>query len=271
MSGALAQKKSTISRFRQPGAPISAATINQCLANNTEVQLTAVCGLHDGHGCLAVVRGEGLGQRQTRAMNEPLTDQMLVERAKRGDEIAFSELVTRHYRRVLRVAFGLLKHQSDAEDVVQDAFARVYLRIKDFEGSSAFYTWLYRIVVNLSIDAIRKRRRERRAELEDESARDALGSNDLWPRYDDSHPDDSLQRQELGNQLKKALGDLPEIHQAVILLRELEGMSYEEIASTLKIKKGTVMSRLFHARKAMQTTLLMKEGSELLTGSEDVP
>jgi RNA polymerase sigma-70 factor (ECF subfamily) len=198
-------------------------------------------------------------------MSEPLTDQTLVEHAKRGDEIAFSELVTRHYRRALRVAYGLLKHQSDAEDVVQDAFARVHLRLKDFEGSSAFYTWLYRIVVNLSIDAIRKRKRERRVDLEDESARDAMRSgDDLWPRYDETHPGESVERNELGARLREAFQDLPEIHQAVILLRELEGMSYEEIAKALKIKKGTVMSRLFHARKAMQVKL-----SESSTGSEE--
>jgi RNA polymerase sigma-70 factor (ECF subfamily) len=195
-------------------------------------------------------------------MSEPLTDQTLVDHAKRGDEIAFSELVTRHYRRVLRVAFGLLKHQSDAEDVVQDAFARVHLRLKDFEGSSAFYTWLYRIVVNLSIDAIRKRRRERRADLEDEAAREALRSgDDLWPRFDESHPGEAVERHELAMRLQTAFEDLPEIHQAVILLRELEGMSYEEIARTLKIKKGTVMSRLFHARKAMQANLNPSRGA----------
>jgi RNA polymerase sigma-70 factor (ECF subfamily) len=196
-------------------------------------------------------------------MSEPLTDQTLVERSKRGDEIAFSELVSRHYRRALRVAYGLLKHPDDAEDVAQEAFARVHLRLKNFEGSSAFYTWLYRIVVNLSIDAIRRRRRERRVDLEDESARDALRAGDeLWPRHDESHPGDNIERLELGTRLQHAFQGLPEIHQAVILLRELEGMSYEEIARTLKIKKGTVMSRLFHARKSMQQSLLGEAGEE---------
>jgi RNA polymerase sigma-70 factor (ECF subfamily) len=228
--------------------------VNQCLANCAQLQFTATHW--EGHGRFAVVQGQGSSRRQRRNMSEPLTDQTLVEHAKRGDEIAFSELVTRHYRRALRVAFGLLKHQSDAEDVVQDAFARVHTRLKDFEGSSAFYTWLYRIVVNLSIDAIRKRKRERRVDLEDESARDALRSGeDLWPRYDESNPGESVERHELGARLQAAFQDLPEIHQAVILLRELEGMSYEEIAKALKIKKGTVMSRLFHARKAMQAKL----------------
>jgi RNA polymerase sigma-70 factor (ECF subfamily) len=206
------------------------------------------------------------------AMNEPLTDQVLVERAKRGDAIAFSELVTRHYRRALRVAYGLLKSTDDAEDVVQDAFARVHLRLGSFEGSSAFYTWLYRIVVNLSIDAIRRRQRERRVDLEDDAARDALKAGDgLWPRFDDTQPLASVERAQLGSRLRRALAELPEIHQAVILLRELEGMSYEEIARTLHIKKGTVMSRLFHARHSMQQHLEAETAADHSVGSKGKP
>jgi RNA polymerase sigma-70 factor (ECF subfamily) len=189
-------------------------------------------------------------------MTEPLTDKVLVQRASRGDGIAFSELTTRHYRRALRVAYGLLKNSQDAEDVVQDAFARVYARLHEFEGASAFYTWLYRIVVNLSIDLIRKRRRERRVDVESEHARDAMREHsELWPRFDGTHPGEAAERRQLGERLSKAFADLPEIHQAVLLLRELEGMSYEEIAHTLSIKKGTVMSRLFHARRGLQQKL----------------
>ncbi|MEM6733378.1 MAG: sigma-70 family RNA polymerase sigma factor [Myxococcota bacterium] len=203
-----------------------------------------------------------------RSMNEPLTDKVLVERAARGDEIAFSELVNRHYKRALRVAFGLLKDRHDAEDVVQDAFARVHKRLADFEGQSAFYTWLYRIVVNLSIDYMRKRKRERRVDVEDESVREALrGGQDLWPRFQDNDPRESAERVQLRQTLQLAFQDLPEIHQAVLMLRELEGFSYEEIASTLGIKKGTVMSRLFHARKSMQirmTELMSRDDRTLL-------
>lgn len=225
-------------------------------------------GIVRGEGNAAIVGAlvrapAGEGQRWRRLlssprfrespMNDSLTDIELVERASRGDSIAFSELVTRHYRRSVRVAFGLLKNKSDAEDVVQEAFARVHLKLDRFQGQSAFYTWLYRIVVNLSIDAIRKRKRQRRADVDDEAAREALRSEEqLWPGYDSTNPDAEVLRRELGDRLRGAFGDLPEIHQAVLFLREVEGFSYAEIASTLKIKKGTVMSRLFHARKAMQ-------------------
>ena len=105
-------------------------------------------------------------------------------------------------------------------------------------------------------DARDYRRRERRVDLEDETAREALRSGDeLWPRYRDNGPDDTAERRELAAKLERAFKGLPEIHQAVIVLRELEGFSYEEIAETLGIKKGTVMSRLFHARRGMQTNL----------------
>lgn len=213
-------------------------------------------------GSFQALRGGGRAASSV-SMTEPLNDRVLVERAARGDGIAFSELVHRHYRRALRVAFGLLKDTQDAEDVVQDAFARVYVRLARFEGASAFYTWLYRIVVNLSIDAIRRRRRERRVDVENEQARDALREGaELWPRFDDTHPGDAAERRQLGERLSKAFADLPEIHQAVLLLRELEGMSYEEIAATLAIKKGTVMSRLFHARRGLQQKLLVQEKTE---------
>ena len=144
------------------------------------------------------------GRPSRSAMTEPLTDKVLVERAARGDEIAFSELVNRHYKRALRVAFGLLKDRHDAEDVVQDAFARVHKRLADFEGQSAFYNWLYRIVVNLSIDYMRKRKRERRVDVEDESVREALrGGEDLWPRFQDNDPGESAERVQLRKKLQK--------------------------------------------------------------------
>jgi RNA polymerase sigma-70 factor (ECF subfamily) len=219
---------------------------------------------------LRVLRGSQADKKaESRRMTESVTDGALVERAARGDSIAFSELVNRHYKKAVRTAFGLLKDRHDAEDVAQEAFARVYRKLESFQGQSAFYTWLYRIVVNLSIDALRKKKRERRADVDDESAREALRSvDDLWPRYDDGDPATAVERSELAGQLRKAFEDLPEIHQAVLLLREVQGFSYEEIAETLDIKKGTVMSRLFHARKAMQTKLSAEFAKELRPVSE---
>ena len=196
--------------------------------------------------------------RKTR-VNETITDVMLIERAVSGDGIAFSELVNRHYEKAVRVAFGMLKDLQDAEDVAQDAFVRVHRKLEGFQGQSAFSTWLYRIVVNLSIDLMRKKKRQRRADIDDEAARDALRSEkDLWPRFEEHDPSVSLERRELHKQLNQAFRELPEIHRAVLVLREVQGLSYDEIAAALEIKKGTVMSRLFHARKAMQAQMNSK-------------
>lgn len=190
---------------------------------------------------------------RSRGGGEALADAVLVERAGRGDSIAFSELVNRHYPRAVRVAFGLLDSRADAEDVVQEAFARVHRRLASFQGNSGFYTWLYRIVVNLSIDKLRHYKRQRWFGVADERLLDQAPP--LWHGVDGRDPRLSVERRELGERLQRALAQLPEIHRAVLLLRELEGMSYDEIARALGVKKGTVMSRLFHARRAMQREL----------------
>lgn len=115
--------------------------------------------------------------------------------------------------------------------------------------------------MNLSIDSLRKRKRQRRADVDDELTREALRSDEeLWPVFDEADPMLSVERRELRARLDAAFAELPEIHRAVLVLREVQGLSYEEIAESLEIKKGTVMSRLFHARKAMQ---------KLLTETED--
>ena len=148
-------------------------------------------------------------------MTDSLTDRALVERAARGDGIAFSELVSRHYRRSVRVAFGILREKADAEDVVQEAFCRVYRRLATFESGASFYTWLYRIVVNLSIDTLRKRKRRRTVDSQADDARRALDAGGgVWTNYDDDSPDNHIERRELSERLQRAYGELSEIHQA---------------------------------------------------------
>jgi len=214
---------------------------------------------------LRVVKGEGSKPSRKVGATEQIDDKVLVERAARGDGIAFSELVNRHYEKAVRVSFGMLKDRFDAEDVAQEAFARVYRKLESFEGQSAFSTWLYRIVVNLSIDSLRKRKRQRRADVDDEMTREALRSDEeLWPVFDQADPMLSVERRELRARLDAAFAELPEIHRAVLVLREVQGLSYEEIADALEIKKGTVMSRLFHARKAMQKLLTQDQGTEVV-------
>jgi RNA polymerase sigma-70 factor (ECF subfamily) len=162
----------------------------------------------------------------------------------------------------------LLHDQGEAEDVAQETFARVYYRLKDFEHTGSFGTWLHRIVINISIDTIRRRRRQHRSDVDDSAAPEEMpGSQGLWPRPDTSHPGANAERRELRKKLQQAFDGLPEIHQAVLLLRELEGLSYDEIARVLGIKKGTVMSRLFHARRTMQARFIaIDEDAQIAPG-----
>lgn len=182
----------------------------------------------------------------------------LVRDAIAGDDEAFGTLVRKHYERAIAVAQKIVGSREEAQDIVQDAFVRAHRRLADFQGQSGFYTWLYRIVANLSIDSLRRRKRERRADIEQEEVREALrtdGDNTLWARFDDTNPGVNAERTQLRLRLQQAFDQLAEIHRDVIVLREVQGQSYEEIAVILGIKKGTVMSRLFHARRAMQDGL----------------
>ncbi len=182
----------------------------------------------------------------------------IVQAAVIGNNDAFSLLVRKYYERALSVAQKIVGSRDEAQDVVQEAFVKAHGRLGEFQGQSGFYTWLYRIVANLSIDTLRKRKRERRADIEQEDVREALrnGTHEtLWPSFDDTNPAMNAERRELRQRLQRVFEQLSDIHQDVIMLREVQGQSYEEIAGMLGIKKGTVMSRLFHARRAMQNEL----------------
>ncbi|HHH29210.1 MAG TPA: sigma-70 family RNA polymerase sigma factor, partial [Polyangiaceae bacterium] len=156
------------------------------------------------------------------------------------------------------VAFGVVKNPEDAMDVVQDGFVKVHRHIGKFQGSSSFYTWLYRIIMNLSIDHVRRRKNASGVEYDDRVGREAdevAGDGALLPRIMNSNPSKTVIRRELLEKIQEALDELPEYHRAVIMLREVEGLSYEEMSQVLEVPKGTIMSRLFHARKKMQATL----------------
>lgn len=193
-------------------------------------------------------------------------DAELVERARAGDQAAFRQLFDLYNRRAYAVAIGVVKNPQDALDVVQDAFVKVHRHLDGFQGTSSFYTWLYRIVMNLAIDHVRKAKRARKTEYDDGVQRkddELAGDGALMPRILDANPGKTALRKELTDALQAALDELPEHHRAVILLRELDGMSYEEMAETLDVPKGTIMSRLFHARRKMQVSLASYLGDDL--------
>jgi RNA polymerase sigma-70 factor (ECF subfamily) len=182
-------------------------------------------------------------------------DRELIRQAQGGDRMAFRRLVERHQRRAYSIALGLVRDENDARELVQEAFLRVYRGLASFEGGSSFFTWLYRIVTNLAIDLMRKPGR-RDAELNDnQAAEDEVSEFPLMSRIDGADPIDVLRRREIAERIRAALDALPPYHRGVILMREVEGMSYEEMAHAMGVSKGTIMSRLFHARQKLQRAL----------------
>ncbi len=185
-------------------------------------------------------------------------DLTLVKRVRSGDQRAFKLLVERYQRKVYAVALGMLKDKEEAMDVSQEAFVKVYKYLDHFKGDSSFYTWLYRITVNICIDVMR-RKGSSGGQMEefDESIATDLGEariGALGSRLG-TNPQKSALRRELAEKIQEALAAVPEKHRAILLLREVEGMSYEDLSRTLDIPKGTVMSRLFHARAKVQKIL----------------
>ena len=190
-------------------------------------------------------------------------DLALVTAVKGGDKRAFKVLMQRYQRKVYAVAYGFLRNQEDALDVVQESFIKVHRYIGKFEGNSSFYTWLYRIVANLCIDQLRKAKRHRDVEFDDGLRHDGKDEppSDLLPHL--AHfgdPSDMLRRKEILAAVEECLDHLSDKHRAVIVMRELQGMSYEEMAQAMKCSKGTIMSRLFHARRNMQRLLTERLG-----------
>lgn len=189
-------------------------------------------------------------------MSKP-TDAELVALSQQGDRDAFGQLVERYQRRAFGIAIGVLRHPENAMDAAQVAFVKAYRNIASFKGDSSFYTWMYRIVVNVCIDHIRKHRKMRPVEYDEDFTQEGETMGlPLTGSTLDMHPAERFERGELNEVLQAALETLSENHRAIILLREVEGLAYEEIAEVMDCHLGTVMSRLHHARKNLQKALL---------------
>ena len=184
-----------------------------------------------------------------------LSDWELVRRCKEGDREAFRELVERYHHRVVRIALGMLHDPEDAQEVAQEAFIKVFTSIKNFKEEASFYTWLYRIVYNLSIDRKRQKSRQPQPDYRGDLADNETDPIELLPADTSTDPYERTSDKELGAQIQGALEELTPAHKAVILLRIVEGLSYEEISHILQCSRGTVMSRLHYARKRLQTIL----------------
>jgi RNA polymerase sigma-70 factor (ECF subfamily) len=183
-------------------------------------------------------------------------DGELVEASRRGDRQAFRLLFDRYYRRILAVATGMLRNREDALDVAQETFIKAYRSLPQFKGDSSFYTWLYRIAVNLCVDAQRRDARYARVAVNPgEAGPEDMEPFDVCDGRPDADPFEQVQTRELGSLVREALTELTAEHRAVILLREVDGLSYDEISQVMQCAKGTVMSRLHYARKRLQARL----------------
>jgi RNA polymerase sigma-70 factor (ECF subfamily) len=193
------------------------------------------------------------------------TDINLVKLARNGDRMAFQKLVERYQRRIFGLCYGMVRNPDDAMDLVQETFVKVFKSLERFEGQSSFYTWAYRIATNVSIDFLRKQKRQRTVDYDDAIMRDDevedIGS--LLPSRLGVNPAKVYGRRELLEKIEEALGTLSDHHRQAILLREVEGLSYQEIADVMEVSIGTVMSRLHHARKNMQKQLADYVGEKL--------
>lgn len=185
------------------------------------------------------------GPRDPKA-DERAYDRALVARAKEGDRDAFREIYERHRHKVYKVAYGMTRNQDDALDVVQDAFVKAHRSIARFEGRSSISTWLCQIATHQAID-LSRRRKVRKA--------DSLEEGLVAKKKPGDAPREKAQASELSAALSGALGELSEKHRTVFVLYTVKGMSYKEIAAALEISIGTVMSRLFYARKNLQQML----------------
>lgn len=197
-----------------------------------------------------------------------MDDGDLVIAARGGDRAAFQTLFERYHRRAYALALGVVRNGDDALDLVQDAFIKAHKHLDRFEGNASFYTWLYRIVMNLAIDLLRKRRRQHPVELDETQTKDVLDDS-LLPKILGGNPGRALMDKQIRARIDQALEQLSENHRAVLLMRELEGLSYEEMAKAMGCSKGTIMSRLFHARKNMQKQLLDLVDGSVAAGAQD--
>lgn len=187
-------------------------------------------------------------------MSDREIDQLLVERAQRGDKHAFELLVTKYQRKLVRLLSRFIRDSSEVEDVAQEAFIKAYRALPNFRGDSAFYTWLYRIGINTAKNYLvaMGRRAPTSTGMDAEEAED-LGETELL--QDVNTPENQMMSRQVAETVNQTLEKLPEELRTAITLREMEGLSYEEIASIMNCPIGTVRSRIFRAREAISVQL----------------
>lgn len=189
------------------------------------------------------VRAVELTQQLSAKASQQFQDLELARRSQAGDTEAFNELDAKYRNKIFAMVCCMVRNEHDAWDLAQEGFLQAWRSIHQFEGRSSFYTWLCRITVNLTIYSLRRNGRGEEVELND-----AIPSSLPGPGV-------KYQLTEIGEQVNAALAKLSPEHRAVVVLKEVENLQYHEIAQVLNLSMGTVMSRLFYARKKLQSTL----------------
>jgi len=189
-------------------------------------------------------------------------DSDLVRRSKTGDVNAFGELVERYQSLVVGFCYRLLGNREDAEDIAQETFMRAFRAIRRFQPRAKFSTWLLTIAKNLSLNLLRDERRRRRDVHVATVFEEEMQAVELVPSHNPG-PDEALRQDERAERVRKALFELSDVHRSIILLRDFEGMTYEEIAKVMRCRKGTVKSRLSRARDHLKEVLVARGDGDL--------
>lgn len=178
----------------------------------------------------------------------------LVEKARRGDEEAFGELVKMYHQQVYGLAYGIVGNADDAKEIAQQAWIKAWSKLSSFKANAGFFTWLYRIASNTSLDFLRRKARHREEAIPEGMDVPDTAGYERAPS-ENPRPDREAERAEIRDLFGKALKTLSPEHRLALTLREVEGLSYDEIAEVMGCRRGTVMSRLFYARQKVQDSL----------------
>jgi RNA polymerase sigma-70 factor (ECF subfamily) len=188
------------------------------------------------------------------ALPPPPDESVLVKRARQGDLGAYDELVRRYQERIYATVYHMTSNHEDANDLAQEAFIKAYQALKSFKGGSSFYTWVYRIAVNKTINFLKQRKNRAHLSLDDLDF-NAEHDPDLVALISDKTPRREINLAELHEKLNEAMQKLSETHRLVVTLHDVQGLSHEEIAEIMECNIGTVRSRLFYARQQLQAYL----------------
>lgn len=180
-------------------------------------------------------------------------DKLLVAESKEGNAVAFEELIARHRDKIYARAFSMMRNEDEALDLSQEAWIKAWQRLKQFQGDSSFATWMTRIVINLCLDQIRRQKRKRAESIE--QLDEELGGVERQMPVVTVNPTAGMERSELRKRIDEAMQKLSDAHRTVLILHEFEELEYKQIATVMGCSIGTVMSRLFYARRRMASLL----------------